>query len=86
MGGKTYWWCPHHKHPQGFWDGLYVRHHPDNHKFRKPRESGNDDKDTTPAANSTKLDLQSKLKEVLSTNLCMSSEDIDRLFEEAASN
>ena len=26
-----YWWCPHHKHKDGLWDGLYVRHPPEKH-------------------------------------------------------
>ena len=25
--GKTYYWCSHHKHPMGFYDGLYVTSH-----------------------------------------------------------
>ena len=27
MEGRRYYWCKHHKHPQGFYDGLYVSSH-----------------------------------------------------------
>ena len=35
---------------------------------------------------STNLELHSKLKDVLCTNLCMSSGDVDKLFEQASEN
>ena len=31
VNGTTYYWCPHHKHKEGLWDGLYVRHPPEKH-------------------------------------------------------
>ena len=94
VDGKTYWWCPHHVHPDGHWNGLYVQHPPERHRFKQPRKNGDkDEKDKgAPAANATtadsslKLDLQSKLKEVLCTNLCLSDEDVDKLFEQASGN
>jgi hypothetical protein len=85
MDGKTFHWCPHHKTDD--WDGLYCIHKPDRCK-RKPA------KDTAPAAPApapaaptapSKLDLNSKLKQVLATNLCLSNEDVEKLFDEAAS-
>ena len=42
VDGKTFYWCPHHKHPKGFFDGLYCLHKPENHdewkaKYKKNR-------------------------------------------------
>ena len=89
--GKKLHWCKHHVHPDGHWNGLYVNHPEDQHdrvvgKFKK-----SDGGDTTNSAsnndNATKqLQLQSKLKEVLCTNLCMSSDDVDKLLEKALEN
>ena len=77
---------------EGKWNGMYVLHRPDQHKGKRAKS------DAAPAANLAKdtlkqenksggtaadLQLQSKLKTVMCTNLCMSSEDVDRLFEEA---
>ena len=90
VDGKTYYWCPHHV-KEGKWNGMYVLHHPEPHKSKRAKS------DAAPAANLAKdtlkqenksggtaadLQLQSKLKTVMCTNLCMSSEDVDRLFEE----
>jgi len=91
VDGKTFYWCPHHV-KEGKWNGMYVLHRPDQHKGKRAKS------DAAPAANLAKdtlkqenksggtaadLQLQSKLKTVMCTNLCMSSEDVDRLFEEA---
>jgi hypothetical protein len=77
---------------EGKWNGRYVVLRPDQHKGKRAKS------DAAPAANLAKdtlkqenksggtaadLQLQSKLKTVMCTNLCMSSEDVDRLFEEA---
>ena len=77
---------------EGKWDGMYVMHRPDQHKGKRIKS------ETSPAANVTNdaskqakkndgtaadLQLQSKLKSVMCTNLCLSSEDVDKLFEEA---
>ena len=87
VNGKTYWWCPHHKHPDGHWDGLYVQHPPDKHKFKKGSGPGSNDSTAAPAAQTTaKLDLNAKLKDVLITNLCLSGDDVDKLFEQASEN
>jgi hypothetical protein len=42
--GKTWYWCPHHKHPRGEFDGLYCLHKPEDHnewkaKYRKGKPS-----------------------------------------------
>ena len=31
IDGAQFWWCPNHKHKDGLWDGLYVRHLPEKH-------------------------------------------------------
>ena len=31
VDGRTVYWCPHHKHPKGEFDGLYCWHKPENH-------------------------------------------------------
>ena len=29
--GRQYWWCSKHVDPQGRWNGMYVRHKPEQH-------------------------------------------------------
>ena len=90
--GKIWTWCPHHKFA-GKWDGQDVRHEPVDCPKKKTRQNKNSNSGgggnggTAPAADnkSASLDLQTKLKNVMCTNLCMSSEDIDKLFEQAES-
>lgn len=47
VNGKTFYWCPHHKHQKGYFDGLYCLHKPEDHdqwkaKYRrnKPPSTG----------------------------------------------
>ena len=89
--GKTYYWCPHHV-KKGKWNGMYVLHCPD-HQNGKCAKT-----DAAPAAAPAKdspqqddkgggkaeaLQLQSRLKTVMCANLCLSSEDDDKIFVEA---
>ena len=62
INGTQYWWCPHHKHKDGLWDGLYVRHPAEKHdevldrfakKKQKREESGDKDTKKEPGALST---------------------------------
>jgi len=93
-GGTTFFWCPHHHHSKGLWNGLYCVHRPENHVFRrrKTTKEGEQNSNGTAgaAANATAekatLDLTSRLKEVLATNLCMAEEDVDKLFEQASAS
>ena len=63
---------------------MCVTHRPDQHKGRKPKAP-----DTATAKPEEKklsegnLTLQTKLKEVMCTNLCLSSDDIEALFAKA---
>ena len=95
--GHQYWWCPHHKQAEGLWNGLYVKHPPERHdavtahwkaKRAQEKELKNEPPKTTPAANppGSSLQLQSRLKEVLCTNLCLSASDVDKIFAEAQEN
>ena len=83
VNGREYFWCPHHV-KEGKWNGMYVTHRPDQHKGRKPKAC-----DTAAAkpeekkSSDANLTLQTKLKEVMCTNLCLSSDDIDTLFANA---
>ena len=38
--GKWYWWCEHNKW-DGFYDGLYVTHSPENHDEWKAKQDVN---------------------------------------------
>ena len=47
VDGKTFFWCPHHKHSKGLFDGLYCLHKPKNHeewraKYKKNRPAPGD--------------------------------------------
>ena len=87
--GKTLYWCPHHKHPQGLFDGLYCWHKPENHdewkaKFKKPKTSAapedTSSKKTEPS--NQKLSLNDRLKIVLCTKLMLSDEDAANICKE----
>ena len=90
--GRLLHWCKHHKHPDGLWDGLYVQHlEKDCRKVKSGDAAG--DTPAAPAANAAAsgtaknpLQLQQNLKNVLCTTLCMSAEDVDKLFEKASEN
>ena len=88
---KTYYWRPHHV-KEGKWNGMYVLHLPEEHKGKRAKtdaaptaapvkdSSQQDDKGVGTAAD---IQLQSRLKTVICANLCLSSEDVDKLFDEA---
>ena len=71
---------------------MYVIHRPDQHKGKRVKTdaaptdapakdySQQDDKGGGTAA---ALQFQSRLKTVMCANLCLSSEDVDKLFDEA---
>ena len=93
--GRMYYWCRHHV-KDGIWNGMYVIHKPEYHKGNSPNAQtttvvatlGNygaakkEDKSNGAAT----LQLQSKLKEVMCTNLCMSGDDVDKIFAQAKKN
>ena len=92
--GAQFWWCPNHKHKDGLWDGLYVRHPPEKHdedekhdeimakfanKRKAPEVEVNKEK-KTPANTNAILDFQESMKNVLMADLCMSADDVDELL------
>ena len=95
FNGVQYWWCPHHKQADGFWNGLYVKHPPERHdavvahwKNKRAQGKNTEDSKTAPSdkTSDSSLQLQSKLKEVLCTNLCLSAADVDKMFDQAQEN
>ena len=86
--GKVHHWCPNHT-LDGKWDGLYCTHTKERCWKAKKKPSstnGNASEAAPPSSTNASLDLQTKLKQVMCTNLCMSSEDVDKLFNQAASS
>jgi hypothetical protein len=79
-GGRTNYWCKNHK-LDGKWDGLYVWHKPEDCKPRG--KSADEDKDEDKSKGPGSLQLKSNLKTVLMSNLCLSSEDVEKMFSEA---
>ena len=75
--GKTYWWCPHHKR-EGYFDGLYMPHKPEDHdawkenkkKWQAKRKSKNDNGNKS----SKGLGLTDALKSALMTEGNMTEE------------
>ena len=96
VGGITWHWCPHHV-LAGKWNGMYARHSPtDCPSMKGKKANGVVDSAKAAAATATgdaakvaaqsnaTLDIQAKLKEVLCTNLCLSGDDVDKIFQEAS--
>ena len=76
---------------------MYVNHKEDQHdrvvgRFKRNAGTGGDSSNSTANANqqsgnnNKELQLQSKLKEVLCTNLCMSAADAEKLIGQASEN
>jgi len=96
--GVTWYWCPHHKHPKGSFNGLYCTHTPANHvawkaerdaKYNKARNGGNAPPVpaapaalAAPAEAANKLAIGQRLKEVLCTKLMLSDADADAYCNE----
>jgi len=93
--GVTWYWCPHHKHPKGCFDGLYCTHTPANHvawkaerdaKYNKARNGENappaSAASAAPAGAANKLAIGQRLKEVLCTKLMLSDADADAYCNE----
>ena len=84
----TYTWCPHHKHLNGHYSGLYYKDHsPSTHdEWRKTRRYKKSDEKTAAATNRSnkkKLTIANKLKTAFATNLCVSEEDIEKIIAKA---
>ena len=94
--GVTWYWCPHHVHPRGCFNGLYCTHTPANHttwkaerdaRYNKARNGGTKPP-AAPAASAApadavnKLAIGQRLKEVLCTKLMLSDADADAYCNE----
>ena len=101
IDGQTFHWCPHHKHPKGLWDGLYVKHTADQHDevCKRRGKTTKSTAATTATAGTTApgdgagsgtaqtgLQLTDKLKEVMCTNLFCTSDDVDKIFAQVQEN
>ena len=98
VDGTLWQWCPHHVLP-GKWKGLYTKHAPTACPSAAGKKANGHaaspgiaaatgaaaDAAAKPKADST-LALQAKLKDVMCTNLCLSGEDVEKLFKEASEN
>ena len=90
VDGTLYNWCPHHKHSEGTFDGLYYSSHTvdthdawvENQKQRKAaKRAPGAPAAKTPATPSGSLQISDALKNALCTNLCVTQEDIDKIME-----
>ena len=85
--GRTHYWCKNHS-VSDKWDGLYMWHKPSEcprvaraaASTQKNSESENGEETDTAKGN---LQLNSNLRTVLMSNLCLSAEDVDKLLSEA---
>ena len=101
MEGRRYYWCKNHKHPQGFYDGLYVSSHKevDHDRFvaggkktirysdanASANASSINSDSGGDSSNSKKLTLNQKLKEVLCTKFMLSDNDVEHICNEVGS-
>ena len=93
--GHPWYWCPHHKHPQGNFDGLYCCHKPGEHKTWKAsmdakksqRESSSNTTDASvdSSDDGERLTLTDSVKNVLLTNFGISEADATKILDEAIS-
>ena len=63
--GRTWYWCPHHKHPRGTFDGLYMTHKPEHHDEWRDRR--NQRKKTVQQTEKTESEKSSKADQLLLT-------------------
>ena len=97
VNGATWHWCPYHV-LEGIWDGMYLRHAATACPAiaaKNAKKNGGQTiaaaaaptagtAATAAAASKATLDIQAKLKEVLCTNLCLSDEVVNKIFDQAS--
>ena len=88
---KTYYWLPHNV-KEGKLNGMCVLHRTDQHKGKHAKTyaaptaapaKDSSQQDAKGGGTSADLQLQSSIKTVMCANLCLSSEDVDKIFDEA---
>ena len=88
IDGVTLWWCPCHKHPVKFPNGLHVNHKPEDHdewktdkeakkKRREQKWKQKDPEGKSSAQPKQQLKLKETMKNVLMTNYAFSEEAAD---------
>ena len=86
VDGLTWWWCPKHK-VEGSYDGLYVRHRPEDHEDWQARKDERKRQKSSSSSNqqveSQKLSMSDKLKSALMTRCDLSESEVDNLFIES---
>ena len=96
VNGKTWHWCPHHKHPNNP-DGLYVTHRAEDHdqwKLRrdqfkgqaKPKSISNDNNNVSTSESKDKLQLSSQIKSVLMSDCQLTPDEAAALVEKMSLN
>ena len=98
VDGVQYWWCPHHKR-EGFFDGLYMPHDPNNghaewQRRKDERKQKSEDKKTGGGGNSNapsggtsqSLTLNENMKRVLMTRFGCSEDAASNAFSEMSSH
>ena len=81
--GLTWWWCPKHKF-EGVFDGLYVRHKPEDHdawQQRKDERKTQSKSQQSEQPATQKLTMSDKLKTALLTKCKLSASELDALVE-----
>ena len=68
------------------WDGMYQTHSEADHNGKKLGTNTVTKNDKKAGSGANSLQLQSRLKEVMCTNLQLSSADVEKLFEQASEN
>ena len=79
----TWWWCPKHKF-EGVFDGLYVRHKPEDHdawQQRKDERKTQSKSQQSEQPATQKLTMSDKLKTALLTKCKLSASELDALVE-----
>ena len=88
VDGITYWWCEKHIDKSGRWNGMYVRHKPEDHdevmarRYRNRKPEGQNGAAGAPATSGNNLVVSQKLKEVLCGKLMISDEDADNICKD----
>ena len=95
INGEQWWWCDYHI-MEGVYNGLYVKHPPDEHndwlKRKKGGKRGKRDKkmsdDCTPtdSAKTAKLTLSNNLKAAMVTNFNCSEVQANKLWSDVVQN
>ena len=94
VDGELWWWCPKHK-VDGVYDGLYVKHKPEDHDdwLARKKKSKQAKRDGAPSlqnssqnTNAKRLTLSNNLKAAMMSNFQCSEQQADKLWSEVVQN